>query len=308
LVHLPIAHVDIPTYVIPLIGLLIGAIGGFFGVGGGFLLTPLLHALFGISYPVAVGSGLSQMAGLSASASVRHSYLGGIDYRLGLLCLVGAALGAELGAQALDGLDACGTVRIGAAPVPVEALVMGAAYTIVLTWIAARVLQESRATRDARDGADEPHTAIADRLRALRLRPCIALPASGIASISVWGIVAVSFVSGLVSGFLGVGGGFIMMPAMIYAIGVPTVVAVGTSLFQMVFVSTYGAFSHALKGNVDPVLALLLLLGSVVGTQVGAGLTRRFDPARVRAAFAYFIFLGVALVVGKLVQTLVTAG
>ena len=99
-----------------------------------------------------------------------------------------------------------------------------------------------------------------------------------------------------------------MTPAMVYAIGVPTVVAIGTSLFQMIFVCSYGAFSHSLKGNVDPVLALMLLVGSAVGTQVGAGLTRRLDPARVRSAMAYLVFAGALLVIWKLVLRVLAGG
>lgn len=306
--HLPIADVSVPLALIPLLGVAIGAIAGFFGVGGGFLLTPLLNALFGVPYSVAVGSGLSQMAGLSAAASVRHGYLGGIDLRLGLICVVGASAGAEVGAQALEALGRCGEVSLLGASLPVETLVMSVAYVVTLGFMGTRIRAEARRTSASRDADGEPHTQLAQRLRSLRLPPMVALPASGIASVSVWGIAAVTFVSGVASGFLGVGGGFLLMPAMIYVLGVPTIVAVGTSLFQMIFVSAYGALSHSLKGNVDPVLALLLLLGSTVGTQIGASLTRRFDPVKVRAAFAYMVFSGVLLVVAKLVQLVLAGG
>jgi len=308
LTHLPIADVDVPLALIPLLGVAIGAIAGFFGVGGGFLLTPLLNALFGVPYSVAVGSGLSQMAGLSAAASVRHGYLGGIDLRLGLICVVGASAGAEVGAQALEALGRRGDVSLLGATLPVEALVMSAAYAVTLGFMGTRIWGEARKTSASRDTDSEPHTQLAQRLRSLRLPPMVALPASGIEFVSVWGIAAVTFISGVASGFLGVGGGFILMPAMIYVIGVPTVVAVGTSLFQMIFVSAYGAFSHSMKGNVDPVLSLLLLVGSVVGTQVGASLTRRFDPVKVRSAFAYMVFAGVLLVLGKLAQRVLSGG
>jgi hypothetical protein len=128
----------------------------------------------------------------------------------------------------------------------------------------------------------------------------VSLPASGIESISLWVILSVGFLTGLLSGMLGVGGGFIRMPALVYILGCPTVVAVGTDLFEIVFSSGYGVLTHSLRGNVHLVLVLALLIGTTVGAQVGASYTRKAGGPWVRFGFGCLAFVGVAMVAIKL--------
>jgi len=309
MIYLPTADMDVCWALVIGLGLIIGNLAGFFGVGGGFLLTPLLNALFGIPYSVAVGSSLSQMIGLSSAASIRHGGLGNIDYRLGALTLVGAVAGAEVGAQALERLKALGTTTALGTEMSAVMLVMSLIYAVLLTWIGVAVGREAlAAARRARTGDAEPPSRLAGLLRRVRLRPMVALPVSGIASISVWVLIGVGLVVGFLSGLLGVGGGFILLPVLIYVIGCPTLVAVGTDLFQIIFTAAYGTFTHSLKGNVDLLLVVLMIIGSTVGAQIGAGLTRRFDASRVRGGFALLAFVGVIIVVGKLVSTIQHGG
>ncbi|MGD8596533.1 MAG: sulfite exporter TauE/SafE family protein, partial [Anaerolineae bacterium] len=132
------------------------------------------------------------------------------------------------------------------------------------------------------------------------LPPKISLPASGIESISVWIVLLVSFLTGLLAGVLGVGGGFIRMPMMVYLIGVPTHVAVGTDLFEVVISAGYGTITHALKGNVDILIALVMQTGAAVGAQLGATATRFFAGPRIRLFFSILPFIGAILTALKL--------
>ncbi|HEY3354053.1 MAG TPA: sulfite exporter TauE/SafE family protein [Polyangia bacterium] len=293
------------------LGLIVGFMAGLFGVGGGFLLTPALNIIFGIPYNVAVGSDLAQMLGMSTAATMRHGRIGNIDYKLGFLMIVGTATGVEVGATVLEVLKKAGDVTLNGAKIPVMNLVMSAIYMALLIWIGTMVYKESRkALAAVRAGGEDviTKTWIVERLAAVRLWPMISLPRSGIKSISLWIILGVGFATGVLAGLLGVGGGFIRMPALIYIIGCPTAVAVGTDLFEIMFSSAYGAFSHGSKGNVHLVIVLGLLVGSTIGSQVGASLTRRLGGPRLRMAFAYIAYFAVVMVGLKLVLKIAHGG
>jgi hypothetical protein len=293
------------------LGLIVGFMAGLFGVGGGFLLTPLLNIVFGVPYNIAVGSDLAQMAGMSTAATVRHGRIGNIDYKLGGLMIVGTASGVEVGASILEVLKDAGKVTIRQAEIPMMTLVMSAIYMGLLAWIGTVVLRESRqalANLKAGKTDDVQQNWVVQKLSAVRLWPMISLPRSGITSISLWVILGVGFSTGVLAGLLGVGGGFIRMPALIYIVGCPTAVAVGTDLFEIVFSSSYGAFTHGLKGNVNLVLVLGLLVGSTVGAQIGASLTRKIGGPRLRNVFAYIAYVAVIMVAAKLVIKIAAGG
>ncbi len=129
----------------------------------------------------------------------------------------------------------------------------------------------------------------------------ISLPNSGIKQISLWTILVVAYIGGVFSGFLGGGAGYIRMPAMVYILGVPTHVAVGTDLFEVVISASYGTFSHALKGNVDILIALVMHTGAAIGAQIGATLTQYFHGARIRLAFVPLPLLGAGLILYSLI-------
>jgi len=301
---LPAAGMEINLAALVILGATIGMLAGFFGVGGGFLLTPMLMILFNMPANFAVGSGLAQIVGLSTAATICHGRHGHVDYRLGALLALGGLPGVEFGAQILDLLKRMGDVAVGGSVLPVSTLVMGVLYVALLSAIGVAVWRESaKAVREG-DASSEPTTGMALRLRRLSLRPRIALPASGIEAVSVWGLFVIGFGTGFCVGLLGVGGGFIMMPALIYMVGAPTIVAVGTSLYQILFVSVYGTISHAMKGNVDLLLACSVLMGSAVAVQVGARLVRRIAGARVRQMFSVLLFLVAGALTGKLLFTI----
>ncbi len=288
-----------------LFGLVIGGLGGFFGVGGGFLMVPMLNVVFGVPYNIAVGSDLGQMCGMSAAATVRHSRFGNIDFKLGFLMIVGTATGVELGAQVLEVLKKVGTLSVFGREIDVLTVVMSLVYALLLVFLGQAMVRESlrtmrRAAGQVQLGAEEPAPSAVVRLRTLKLWPMVSLPASGIESISLWIILGIGFATGFLSGMLGVGGGFIRMPALVYILGCPTVVAVGTDLFEIMFSSGYGVLTHAFKGNVHLVLVLALLIGTTVGAQLGASYTRRAGGPWVRFGFGCLAFVGVIMVAIKL--------
>ncbi|MFH0902418.1 MAG: sulfite exporter TauE/SafE family protein, partial [Pseudomonadota bacterium] len=290
------------------LGLVVGFMAGLFGVGGGFLLTPMLNIVFGIPYNIAVGSDLAQMLGMSTAATVRHGKLGNIDYRLGFLMIVGTAGGVEIGASILEVLKHAGDLVIGSIKLPIMTLVMSVVYMALLLWIGTLVFRESRkALKAVRAGGTDTIQKgwIVEKLSSMRLPPMISLPASGIASISLWIILGVGLATGVLAGLLGVGGGFIRMPALIYIIGCPTVVAVGTDLFEIMFSSAYGAFTHGMKGNINLIVVLGLLVGSTIGSQIGASMTRRLGGPRLRYIFAFIAYFAVIMVAMKLVLKVV---
>jgi len=298
-VELPVVGMEVGALWIAALGLLVGCLAGFFGVGGGFVMTPMLNVLFGIPYNFAIGSSLAQMLGMSAAGSLQHRKLGNVDFKLGLLTVVAIMPGVEIGAQLLEFLEGLGSISIGGGQIAVTTLAISVAYVLLLAKVGLSMWRESRGA--LANGSDEPEiSALGRALRGLGLPPVVSLPASGIERISVWAVFALGLVTGVLSGLLGVGGGFIFLPALIYVLGVPTTVAVGTSLFSILFASAYGTFTHSLKGNVDLVLVMLLLVPSAIGTQIGATLTKRVGGPRTRHLFSMVAAIAMLFVACKL--------
>jgi uncharacterized membrane protein YfcA len=147
-------------------------------------------------------------------------------------------------------------------------------------------------------------TRISKKIQKMDAPPLISLPTSRIDSISIWIIIAIGFLMGILSGLLGVGGGFIITPAFIYLFGVPTSVAVGTGLFQIIFTSGYGSLTHFLKGNVDFTLVAGILAGSLIGSQLGAMLHKRLRGAYVRYYFSWVVFIAIGIIILKFLYNL----
>jgi len=252
--------------------------------------------LVGVPMNFVVGTDLAHMTGKSIVAARRHRVLGHVDIKLGLLMVLGTVPGVEVGARIIEGLEATGSLDI----------IVGLAYITILLAIGTFTAWESmRALHLVNTDQMEAKDALAfggitRRVHRFRLPPLISLPNSGIESISVWVILGVSLATGLLAGVLGVGGGFIRMPMMIYLIGVPTHVAVGTDLFEIVISAGYGTVTHALKGNVDVLMALVMGTGAAVGAQIGAVSTRFFAGPRIRLLFSILPFVGAVLMILKL--------
>ena len=297
--YFPITGVTVNPIFLAGVGFLVGLLGGFFGVGGGFLAGPMMF-LIGVPMNFVVGTDLAHMTGKSIVAARRHRVLGHVDIRLGVLMVLGTVPGIEIGARIIEGLESSGSIDT----------VVGVAYIVILLAIGTFTAWESlRALRMVRTERMDAHEVLAfegvtRRVRRFRLPPLITLPASGIQEISLWVILGVSFLTGLLAGVLGVGGGFIRMPMMIYLIGVPTHVAVGTDLFEVVISAGFGTVTHGLKGNVDVLMALVMGTGAAVGAQIGAVSTRFFEGPRIRLFFSVLPFAGATLVILRLLGVL----
>ena len=294
----PIAGVVINPIYLAGIGFLVGILGGFFGVGGGFIAGPMMF-LSGVPMNFVIGTDLAHMTGKSIVAARRHRILGHVDIKLGMLMLIGTVIGVEIGAQVVEIIEKMGKAN----------QIIGWAYVVILVAIGSFTAIESiRAIRMIHTQKIEAaeavgFTGLTKRVQLIRLKPMISLPVSGIASISLWVIIISGLISGILAGFLGVGGGFIRMPLMVYVLGVPTHVAIGTDLFEIIFSAGFGTVTHAIKGNVDIMIALVMQTGAAIGAQIGAVATPYFAGPRIRLLFSGLPFIGAILVIWRLIDT-----
>ena len=280
-IYLPIANLSVNALVIVLLGGGVGLLSGLFGVGGGFLTTPLL-IFYGIPPTVAAASAASQVTGASVSGVYAHLGRGGVDMRMGGVLIAGGAVGSVLGAEVFRLLQASGQIDT----------VINLLYLLLLGSIGGLMLRDVIASdRATRAGTPRP----ARRRRHNRL--VAALPfrwrfyKSGL-YISPIAPFAIGLAVGVLTVVLGVGGGFVLVPAMLYILGMSTSVVVGTSLFQILFVTAAATLVHATTTKaVDIVLAALLLVGSVTGAQLGARLAVRVSPERLRLLLAALVLM-----------------
>ena len=284
-IYLPIAEVSVNFYLLLMIGGGVGFLSGLFGVGGGFLMTPLLM-LVGVPPAVAVATGANQVAGASFSGVLVHWRRRTVDFRMGLVLLVGGLVGSAVGVQLFAVLRRLGQVE----------LVVSLSYVVLLGTVGALMLVEGvRALRRSRGGVPRRHQRHHSWIQGLPLR--MRFRGSNLYISVIPPLVAGAMV-GLLSAIMGVGGGFIMVPLMIYVIGMATGVVVGTSLFQIMFLTAATTLMHAmLNHTVDALLAVLLLVGGVIGAQFGAMLGPRLRAEQLRILLA-LIVLAVAVQIG----------
>lgn len=278
-IYLPIANLAVNGWVILALGAITGILSGMFGVGGGFLTTPLL-IFYGVPPTVAAASAASQVTGASVSGVFAHTKRGGVDYRMGTVLVVGGVIGTGFGALLFNFLRALGQIDT----------VINILYVILLGSIG---------TLMAREGIEElRHQRGNAPRKAARRRhhPLVAsLPfryrfyGSGL-YISPLAPLALGILVGILTMLLGVGGGFIMIPVMLYILGMSAGVVVGTSLFVILFVTMTTTMMHALTTRaVDIVLAAILLFGSVTGAQVGAKFAAKAKPELLRLVLAAIV-------------------
>lgn len=296
--HFPISGVDISPVYLVIVGFLVGVLGGFFGVGGSFIAGPALR-LVGLPWNFTVGTDLAHMVGKSVVAAKRHRALGNIDLKLGGIMVIGTIAGAELGAQIIEALKRAGDINF---VVSIVSVIVYVSISGFMSWETVRTLRQQKGKGRGKKSDESSIAHIAKSVQRFKLAPMIALPVSGVKSISLWIILAVSFVGGLFSGFLGGGAGYIRMPMLVYLLGIPTHLAVGTDLFEIIISASYGTFSHALKGNVDIMIALVMNIGAAIGAQIGAISTQYFAGPKIRLFFVPLPILGAAIVIYTLVS------
>ncbi|MEQ8603893.1 MAG: sulfite exporter TauE/SafE family protein [Marivibrio sp.] len=290
-IYLPIAEMSVNIFAILGIGAGIGVLSGIFGVGGGFLMTPVL-IFIGVPSPVAVATGANQIVASSVSGAMAHWRRGNVDVKMGLMLLVGGFIGSTGGVFVFRWLQTLGQID----------LVIKLSYVIFLGIIGGLMAAESlravlRARRPVKGGRGKLHEhnwlhglPFKMRFRKSKLYISALLP------------IGVGAFVGVLSAIMGVGGGFVMVPAMIYLLGMPTTVVIGTSLFQILFVTGNATFLQAtLNQTVDVVLALLLLIGGVIGAQFGTKLGAKMKGEQLRGLLAAMVLI----VCGKLLFDLV---
>ncbi|MGB1389451.1 MAG: sulfite exporter TauE/SafE family protein [Paracoccaceae bacterium] len=285
-VYLPIAEVSVNAFLLLGLGGMVGVLSGMFGVGGGFLMTPLLFFI-GIPPAVAVATEANQIVASSFSGLLAHLRRKNVDLRMGLVLLVGGLIGAAIGVMVFNYLKSLGQVD----------LLVRLCYVVFLGVVGGLMFIESlRALRKSRKADGTPARVRKERgwIHALPFK--MRFRTSGL-YISVIPPVLVGVMVGILAAIMGVGGGFIMVPAMIYILGMPTKVVVGTSLFQIIFVTAFTTLLHATTNfTVDIVLAVLLLVGGVIGAQIGTQIGTRLRAEQLRILLAGLVLL----VCGKL--------
>lgn len=284
----PMSGVEVNPLLLIGIGLAVGICSGFFGFGGGFLTTPALN-MFGFPMPYAIGTDMTQMAGSSFLSTMKHRKFGHVDFRLALTMVVGTMAGVEIGKRIVIYLEGLGNVDLVIRWIYV--VILGALGLYMLREARRAVSRNKKSMLGAKDLNDNPQTSLIRKIRSFNLPPMISFPVSGIPRMSIWVPLSIGFITGVLAGLLGIGGGFIRMPILVYLIGVPTVVAIGTDLFEVIISGAYGAFTYALAGRVELLAAGILLVGASVGVQIGARATRYIQGDRIRYCFALTILL-----------------
>ena len=276
LIYLPIAEVSVNAFLLLGLGGIVGVLSGMFGVGGGFLMTPLLFFI-GIPPAVAVATEANQIVASSFSGVLAHLKRKTVDLKMGTVLLIGGLIGAALGVVVFNYLKALGQVD----------LLVKLCYVVFLGVIGSLMFFESlnaiRNTKSGKAPTRKKHTWIHGLPFKMRFR------VSGL-YISVIPPVIVGVVVGILAAIMGVGGGFIMVPAMIYLLGMPTKVVVGTSLFQIIFVTGFTTLLHATTNyTVDIMLAVLLLIGGVIGAQIGTRIGVKLKAEQLRILLAIMV-------------------
>ena len=280
--YLPIAEVSVNIFLLLGIGGVVGFLSGLFGVGGGFLITPLLFFI-GIPPAIAVATGANQVVASSISGVLAQLKRKAVDLRMGTVLLVGGLIGSASGVWVFAALTAAGQVD----------LFVQLSYVLFLGFIGLTMFAESlRALMRAnRPGGPIRRAHTHNWVHGLPFK--MKFRASGL-YISVLPPLGVGALVGFLAAIMGVGGGFIMVPAMIYLLGMPTKVVIGTSLFQIIFVTAFTTLMHAVTSNtVDMMLALLLIIGGVVGAQFGARFSGRLKAEQLRILLSLLV-IGVA--------------
>lgn len=301
-IAMPISGVVIFWPGLIILGLGVGIVGGFFGMGGAWMVTPGLNIL-GFPMAFAIGTDIAHMAGKSLISTMRHSKFGNVDYRLGGIMIAGTVGGFEAGAQMIMWLERIGHVdlfvRVG------YLILLGLIAWVVFTDVAQKRRKDRQIRLSGAQVSEETagiqwHKAF----HSLKIPPMVHFKQSGVYC-SAWLPILVSFVTGWLAGILGIGGGLIRMPSLVYLIGVPTHVAVGTDLFEVAISGLYGAASYTYKGRTELVAALIMLVGAAIGAQIGSVATKYVKGYGIRVFFGIAV-LGCAVSIAmKLLGSLV---
>lgn len=291
-----VGDVDVAVLWLAALGSGVGLIAGMFGVGGGFLLIPLLHVVLNVPLPIAIGSGLCQTIASALGSLLRYRKLGHAETRLDLLLLGGSIPGVTLGTMLLAALATMGSVTIGSKVIPLITVIVSVLFLFVFFSVALMLWLKAPASGDVQI---QPGP-----LARLRIPPYVNFPIADLQHVSAPLVCYIGLSLGVLSGLLGIGGGVVLMPIMLYGFGFNIRKAAGTGIVVILVVATLGTIQHARLGNVHLGLATILMVGSASAAQVGASLTQHLPAKTLRRglaliivaaniAFAYKVFLKV---------------
>jgi len=291
-IYLPIAGIHVSLLLLVGLGFTVGVLAGFFGMGGGWIVTPALNT-FGFPMPFAIGTGLANIAGQSMLAVTKHRKMGSVSHRVGVVLGLSMVAGVEGGARTVLYL-----ASLGAADEVIRWV-----YIVFLSALGVAMLVEYLRGRRAggkQNVGEAKRTSfgLLDRWRMLRIPPMVPVRRSSV-RVSLWVLMCAGLAIGFLAGIMGAGGGFALVPFLVYVVGAPTYVAVGTSLICVAISGTYGAFTYALKGQVELFAALWMMAGAAVGAQLGSMAIRHVHGAGVRLLYAIMLLLASAGVVMK---------
>ncbi len=272
-----------------LVGLFIGYIAGMFGVGGGFLLTPVLISMFGVPVPIAVGSALCQKCGTSIASFLKYRSLKRGDPHIDVVMLGGSLIGVDAGTRLLHYLTTLGSWQIGGGrAMPAVQVVLDALFIVMLSVIAAYTFNDAwRARRKKVPRGDR--TIPGPLVTRVRIPPYVDLPDVDLWQVSVPMLAYLGFVLGVASGLMGIGGGVLFLPILLYGFGLSARNAAGTGVLLLFATVAVGTFEQGLRGDVSLELALAILLGSSIGSQLGALTTHRIRNRTLRLIFSLLV-------------------
>ena len=283
-----IAGVQAPIFLLALVGLTVGIVGGFIGVGGGYMVTPAL-IVFGFPGYMASGIDMTHICGKGLVSTVRHRQLGNIDWTLALSMIAGTMLGVELGVRLLVYFKHLGISGVVLLVTSVALMFTLFLYTQMETRRAHKKMEEME--KEGKELGRELQTSNLPKLfQTIPLAPIIRCRTARVI-VSMWVIVLVGMVTGVLAGFLGVGGGFIRVPALVYVVGASTHIAVGTDLVEIVVSGAYGALRHSIEGNVDMMAVIFMIVGAMFGAQVGSIATSYVRGPAIRYILSYSLIL-----------------
>ena len=301
-VLMPISGVTIFWPGLIILGLGVGVIGGFFGMGGAWMITPGLNIL-GFPMAFAIGTDIAHMAGKSLVSTMRHGKFGNVDYRLGVIMIIGTVAGFEVGAQMIMWLERLGKVDLYVRWMYVVLLFLIA--WMVFTDVRKRIAKEKEAKAGGKEiGKLATGIEWHKTFHKIPIPPMVHFKAAGF-TCSAWLPIFLSFLTGWLAGILGIGGGLIRMPMLIYFVGCPTHIAVGTDLFEVMISGLYGAGTYTYKGRTELVAAMIMLVGASVGAQMGTVATKYIKGYGIRIAFGIAVVGCMISIIMKLIPNYV---
>jgi uncharacterized membrane protein YfcA len=296
-----VAGVEAPVLLLVLVGFTVGTVGGFIGVGGGYMVTPAL-IVFGFPGYMASGIDMTHIAGKGLVSTIRHRQLGNIDWTMALSMVAGTMLGVELGVRLLVYFKELGLSTIALLVTSVAVMFTLFLYTQFETRRAHKKICEMSEKGES-IGREIQTSSLPRFFQNIPLSPIVRCRTARVV-VSMWVIVLVGVVTGVLAGFLGVGGGFIRVPALVYLVGASTHIAVGTDLVEIVFSGGYGALRHSIEGHVDMMAVLFMISGAMIGAQFGSIATSFVRGPAIRYILSYSLILATCGAVLRLVYVL----